>query len=62
MSIFVDTNILLRSIYPSDASHDQAVRATTRLIEAGETLTITPQVVAEFWNAATRPRERNGFG
>lgn len=23
---------------------------------------ITPQIVAEFWNVATRPREQNGIG
>lgn len=62
MSVLVDTNVLLRSIYPSDANHDLAVKAITALIATGEALIITPQVVAEFWNCATRPREKNGFG
>ena len=62
MSVFVDTNILLRSIQPSDPSHQVAVRAITTLIEAGEVLMVTPQVLAEFWYAATRPREKNGLG
>lgn len=56
------TNILLRSIEVSDRSHEHAVRALTALLEAGETLVVTPQIVAEFWNVATRPRERNGIG
>jgi predicted nucleic acid-binding protein len=62
MSVFVDTNILLRSIEVSDRLHEHAVRALTALIGAGETLVIPPQIVAEFWNVATRPRERNGIG
>jgi predicted nucleic acid-binding protein len=62
MSVFVDTNVLLRSIEVSDPSHDAAVRAIASLIKAGEPLVITPQIVAEFWNVATRPRERNGIG
>lgn len=62
MSVFVDTNVLLRSVQPSDPSHDLAVRATAWLIESGETLIITPQVGAEFWNALTRPRVNNGLG
>ena len=62
MSVFVDTNVLLRSIEVSDPSHDAAVKAIAALIKAGEPLVITPQIVAEFWNVATRPRERNGIG
>jgi predicted nucleic acid-binding protein len=62
MSVFVDTNILLRSIQPSDPSHEVAVRATSALMEAGEKLVVTPQVFAEFWYAATRPRAKNGLG
>ena len=61
MSVFVDTNILLRSVQPSDPSHDMAVRATAALIDAGEVLIVTPQVIAEFWYAATRSREKNGL-
>jgi predicted nucleic acid-binding protein len=57
MSVFVDTNILLRSIESSNASHELAVRATAALISF-----ITPQIMAEFWNVATHPRERNGLG
>jgi predicted nucleic acid-binding protein len=62
MSVFVDTNVLLRTIEVSDPAHQAAVRAIAALIKAGETLIVTPQIVAEFWNVATRPRERNGIG
>jgi predicted nucleic acid-binding protein len=36
--------------------------AIDRLIDLGEDLYITPQNLVEFWNTATRPLERNGFG
>jgi len=62
MSVFVDTNVILRSIEPGDPSHAPAVRAITALMKTGEPVVITPQIVAEFWNVATRPRERNGIG
>jgi len=36
--------------------------ATATLINDGEALLLTPQIMAEFWNVATRPRANNGFG
>jgi len=42
--------------------HDAAVRAIAALIRDSEPLVITPQIVAEFWNVATRPVEQNGLG
>lgn len=62
MSVFVDTNVLLRSVQPSHPMNEGAVSAIAALIRDGETLVITPQVFAEFWNAATRPADRNGMG
>lgn len=62
MSVFVDTNILLRAIEVGDPMHEAAVRAVAGLLTAGEALVVTPQIVAEFWSVATRPRERNGIG
>jgi predicted nucleic acid-binding protein len=39
------------------------IRATVdRLLDRGEDLYITPQNLIEFWNVATRPLDRNGFG
>lgn len=62
MSVLVDTNVLLRSVQPSHPMHDPAVRTVAALIRSGETVVITPQIVAEFWNVTTRPIERNGLG
>ena len=42
--------------------HDAAVRTVAALIRDGESVVFTPQIIAEFWNAATRPVEHNGLG
>lgn len=62
MSVFVDTNILLRSVQPSHPLHEAAVNSVASLIAADTPLMVTPQIVAEFWNVATRPIENNGLG
>ena len=62
MSVFIDTNVLLRSVQPSHPMHEAAVRSVADLLRRSEPLVITPQIVAEFWNVATRPVTRNGFG
>ena len=62
MSVLVDTNVLLRSVQPSHPMHDPAVRTVAALIRGGEPVVITPQIVAEFWNVATRPVNCNGLG
>jgi predicted nucleic acid-binding protein len=58
----VDTNVLLRL---SERSHPQfnLISAAMRLlVSQGAVLCFTPQNLGEFWNASTRPIERNGFG
>lgn len=62
MSVLVDTNILLRSIQPNHPFHLSAVKAVTRLLDENETVFFTLQNIAEFWNVATRPLDRNGLG
>ena len=62
MSVFIDTNVLLRSVQPSHPMHAAAVRAVAGFIRDGEALVVTPQVVAEFWNVATRSIDKNGLG
>jgi predicted nucleic acid-binding protein len=62
MSVFIDTNVLVRSIEPSSPMHEAAVRAIASVIESGEAAVLTPQVMAEFRNVATRPLEKNGLG
>ena len=62
MSVFIDTNPLLRSVQPSHPLQEAALQSITRCILAGDTLMVTPQIMAEFWNVATRPQEHNGLG
>jgi predicted nucleic acid-binding protein len=50
MSVFIDTNVLVRSIEPSSPMHEAAVRAIAFVIEGGEAVVLTPQVMAEFRN------------
>lgn len=62
MIYLVDTNILLRF---ADASHPMypSIRtAMQKLRGEGHILKITPQNCIEFWNVATRPTNKNGFG
>ncbi len=57
-----DTNILLR-LARRDDPHYRIVRAALqRLRRGGSSLCYVPQNLVEFWNVATRPTERNGFG
>jgi len=62
MSVFIDTNILLRAAQPLHALHETAIHSVSSLIASGEALMVTPQVLAEYWNAATRPTAKNGLG
>ncbi len=62
MAILIDTNILLRSVQPSDPMHPVALHALETLLAGEEPLVISIQNVAEFWNAATRPLTHNGLG
>jgi predicted nucleic acid-binding protein len=58
----VDTNVLLRAASKTAGQHSGVVHAISRLIERGEELFITPQILIEFWSVATRPADVNGFG
>lgn len=62
MSVLIDTNVLLRSVQPAHPMHSVSVRAIQVLLAADESVFITIQNVAEFWNAATRPLAHNGMG
>ncbi|HEY3444204.1 MAG TPA: PIN domain-containing protein [Paludibaculum sp.] len=62
MAILIDTNILLRSVQPTHFMHASAVQALAALIERDETLLVSVQNMAEFWNVATRPEANNGLG
>ena len=62
MIYLIDTNILLRFVDPTDASYLKIQVSIDKLRANGHQLRTTPQNFAEFWNASTRPTERNGFG
>ena len=60
--IFVDTNILLRSVDTSAQHYPIVEKALAELRGRQETLCIAPQNVVEFWSVATRPQGENGLG
>lgn len=57
-----DTNILLRLTRRGDPDYELVRRAVRTLKAQGATFCYTSQNLVEFWNVATRPKERNGFG
>ena len=62
MIYLADTNVLLRIVQRTDVRHSIAQAAVHKLETKGHQLQTTSQNFAEFWNASTRPTERNGFG
>ena len=58
----LDTNILLRMSKSDDPPYLTISRALQALVSQGARLCFTSQVLGEFWNASTRPRDKNGFG
>jgi len=62
MAVLVDTCILIPAFNPQ-AREYAIVRQALRLLgDSGETLIVTPQNIAEFWNVSTRPLDSNGRG
>jgi predicted nucleic acid-binding protein len=58
----LDSNILLRISKRDDPHHPVIVDALKTLVRQGVRLCYTSQTIAEFWNASTRPLDKNGFG
>ena len=58
----LDSNILIRWVQRTDADYALVALALDSLSKRGATLCYTSQNLAEFWNACTRPADRNGFG
>jgi predicted nucleic acid-binding protein len=58
----VDTNVLLRFADRTHALHPVTRSAVRQLRHDGHRLQVTAQNCVEFWNVATRPTTRNGFG
>ncbi len=62
MAYLIDTSVLVRLANAADAAYAVASRAVLELHRQGEVLHLTPQVLIEFRNAATRPAAVNGLG
>jgi predicted nucleic acid-binding protein len=58
----LDTNILLRMSKSDDPHHAMIGGALRTLVARGARLCFTSQTLGEFWNASTRPLDKNGFG
>jgi len=58
----VDSNILLRWVKPDHADYPLVVSALDSVLRRDAVLCYTSQNLAEFWNACTRPLDRNGYG
>jgi predicted nucleic acid-binding protein len=58
----VDTNILLMLVKRDHLQYPLVRGAVETLVRKGAVLYYTLQNMAKFWNACTRPTERNGFG
>ncbi len=62
MAYLIDTSILTRIANAKDAQHAFAANAVLELHRRGEVLHVTPQVMIEFRNVATRPVAVTGLG
>lgn len=62
MDYLIDTNVLLRIIDRTDQQHMLTRTAVRKLRLGGEQLNVTMQNFVEFWNVATRPINKNGYG
>jgi len=58
----LDTNILLRLSRPQDPAFAAIQSSISDLRVHGTQIFYSLQTVAEFWNVATRPLDRNGYG
>jgi predicted nucleic acid-binding protein len=58
----LDSNILLRISKSDDPRHAAISHALHALVGQGVRLCYTSQTLGEFWNASTRPLDKNGFG
>ena len=62
MRVLVDTNVLLRSAQPNHPLSSQARQSVSRSIRKRDSVSFCSQNIAEFWNVATRPTDKNGLG
>lgn len=62
MRYLADTNIILRLVNRHDPLHTTIRVAVRKLRDEGHQACLVPQNCIEFWNVATRPTTRNGYG
>jgi predicted nucleic acid-binding protein len=62
MACLLDTGILLRAFDPSFSEHRRIRQAFRLFLTRQESVVVTTQNLAEFWNVSTRPVDKNGFG
>lgn len=62
MDYLVDTNVILRVVQDKDAEQSPVGRAVDLLVALEHHLYVASQNLVEFWNVATRPTRKNGFG
>ncbi|MBD1939303.1 PIN domain-containing protein [Microcoleus sp. FACHB-68] len=62
MVYLIDTNILLRFADRSHPLYPSIRTAIRKFRQDGHKLQVTSQNCVEFWNVATRPMAKNGFG
>lgn len=60
--VALDTNVLLRRVQTTSPVRELTQAALKSLQATGAELCVVPQVMYEFWTAATRPTEVNGLG
>lgn len=60
MAYLVDSNCLLRLAETRSPQRQIVLSALGKLYSSGETLCVTPQILAEFWNVCTRPASARG--
>jgi len=58
----IDSNILLRMSKGDDPQYEMIGHALRTLLGRDTRLCYTSQTLGEFWNVATRPSDKNGFG
>jgi len=62
VAYLIDTTILARLANATDAQYAVAARSVLELHRRGEVLHVTPQILIEFRNVATRPLAVNRLG
>lgn len=57
-----DSNVLIRWVQPADPSYTIVRSAIQKLKQSDAVACYLSQNLGEFWNAMTRPVDRNGYG